>query len=646
MKILKSKLQGQVLQEIELVDGSEYLIGRSPSCDLCLTESIEISRQHVKISQDENGEWVAQLVGRFGELFFNGQSTEQIILENSLSFHISPYDIEFSTPSPAIDPASSVESPGALVPLASTPQPLESPYTPSSSVPSYGEGVSDEEVTADGISHLNAYLEILWANSPRESLLLEGDSWTIGRDESSDITISKKYLSRKQCQITKKNNTFYITDLGSSNGTRVNNIPLEPQESQALSSHDIISVKRLKIKFLIKNPALENHNLNSLVPLSEKGLGSHPNVVRIPPEKLFQSPQKRKKVIHITIAVLALLIVYGLLSGDKKKQKNPDQETELSSEHGNKGISHLPHDQQMMIKDTFHLARTYYTQHNYELCLSEIKKLHQALPFYENSQEIESLCKEGRVLVIKQNEKERRKQEAKELREKVDIMIRKCKARMNVRITLAQMEACLSKAREYDPSHPQIEKLIAQIRKRDEQRAENLRRQNQYQRRVQRGVDKYNVVKSAYRSGKKLSLVIKDYQEYLKSPYPDPNKLKDKAQRELASIRKELKKKVNKKLSQCTRAFNKKGYKAAIGFCDAALSEEPTNQAIYNLRRRILTTLREKMKLIYDDSILEEQFGNVESAKEKWKQILKEDVESDEYFQRSRRKLRKYGEGI
>ena len=56
--------------------------------------------------------------------------------------------------------------------------------------------------------------------------------------------------------------------------------------------------------------------------------------------------------------------------------------------------------------------------------------------------------------------------------------------------------------------------------------------------------------------------------------------------------------------------------------------------------------MRQKMKSLYDDSILEEQFGKIEAAKEKWNQILKEDISSDEYFQRAKRKLKKYGDGI
>ncbi len=50
------------------------------------------------------------------------------------------------------------------------------------------------------------------------------------------------------------------------------------------------------------------------------------------------------------------------------------------------------------------------------------------------------------------------------------------------------------------------------------------------------------------------------------------------------------------------------------------------------------------MKAIYEDSVLEESLGNVDSAKEKWKKIMKEDLETDDYFKKSKVLLRKYGD--
>jgi hypothetical protein len=52
------------------------------------------------------------------------------------------------------------------------------------------------------------------------------------------------------------------------------------------------------------------------------------------------------------------------------------------------------------------------------------------------------------------------------------------------------------------------------------------------------------------------------------------------------------------------------------------------------------------MKTIYQDSVLEESLGNVDSAKEKWKKIIQEDLSFDDYTTKAKLKLQKYGAGL
>ena len=59
----------------------------------------------------------------------------------------------------------------------------------------------------------------------------------------------------------------------------------------------------------------------------------------------------------------------------------------------------------------------------------------------------------------------------------------------------------------------------------------------------------------------------------------------------------------------------------------------------------MLSELRRELKGVYEDSVLEESLGNVDSAKEKWKKIVKDDLEKGEYGQKAKSKLQKYGIG-
>lgn len=92
---------------------------------------------------------------------------------------------------------------------------------------------------------------------------LDGRSeFTIGRisDGQSilpDIDLSPydaytQGVSRLHATVKIKNNEFFIQDLGSSNGTRINNNKISPLHDHALHHGDVISLGRFKIQALIR----------------------------------------------------------------------------------------------------------------------------------------------------------------------------------------------------------------------------------------------------------------------------------------------------------------------------------------------------------------------------------------------------------
>jgi pSer/pThr/pTyr-binding forkhead associated (FHA) protein len=58
---------------------------------------------------------------------------------------------------------------------------------------------------------------------------------TIGRDSVNDISIDNKLASRRHAVIQKIKNGFFICDLGSTNGTRVNGKKIEADKYVKLS---------------------------------------------------------------------------------------------------------------------------------------------------------------------------------------------------------------------------------------------------------------------------------------------------------------------------------------------------------------------------------------------------------------------------
>lgn len=62
---------------------------------------------------------------------------------------------------------------------------------------------------------------------------LENKKTTVGRDASNDIMLSSNYVSGKHAVITQKEGFFFVEDLGSKNGTMLNNNKIEKEERLA-----------------------------------------------------------------------------------------------------------------------------------------------------------------------------------------------------------------------------------------------------------------------------------------------------------------------------------------------------------------------------------------------------------------------------
>jgi hypothetical protein len=68
----------------------------------------------------------------------------------------------------------------------------------------------------------------------------------------------------------------------------------------------------------------------------------------------------------------------------------------------------------------------------------------------------------------------------------------------------------------------------------------------------------------------------------------------------------------------------------------------PFNNEAKTLRDSASRDLHLEMKNMYSESVIEENLGNIESAKKKWATIIKADEKTDTYFEKAQMKLRKY----
>lgn len=118
-------------------------------------------------------------------------------------------------------------------------------------------------------------------NISREFILVEGSTATIGRSSANDIQIAEQHVSRQHAVISYRDGIFMVNDLGSSNGTFVNDNKVE--EPFPLFAGDVVRLYVPIINFLAIDdendeddvqPELTSFDSQVLMPTDPKGQGS------------------------------------------------------------------------------------------------------------------------------------------------------------------------------------------------------------------------------------------------------------------------------------------------------------------------------------------------------------------------------------
>ena len=75
-------------------------------------------------------------------------------------------------------------------------------------------------------------------------LALTQEKTSIGRRPDNDLVLDSAYVSKLHGQVTRQGNQFYLEDLKSTGGIRLNNLQLEPGEKHLLHHGDTIQIVR------------------------------------------------------------------------------------------------------------------------------------------------------------------------------------------------------------------------------------------------------------------------------------------------------------------------------------------------------------------------------------------------------------------
>jgi ABC-type multidrug transport system ATPase subunit len=105
---------------------------------------------------------------------------------------------------------------------------------------------------------MDATLQLVNDDGSVTEFRIEEEVTYIGRSRECQIQINSNTISRRHAYVQKLAGIYQVVDLGSSNGTTLNDTPLIPHQPQTLAPQDVIKVDIYPIRFVIAVPPITN----------------------------------------------------------------------------------------------------------------------------------------------------------------------------------------------------------------------------------------------------------------------------------------------------------------------------------------------------------------------------------------------------
>jgi pSer/pThr/pTyr-binding forkhead associated (FHA) protein len=83
----------------------------------------------------------------------------------------------------------------------------------------------------------------------RQEVSFDRPRITIGRKPGNDLHFNRPEISGSHAAFLLENDSYYVTDLGSTNGTLLNGAPIVAKEKYPLSTADVVTIAPFRIRF-------------------------------------------------------------------------------------------------------------------------------------------------------------------------------------------------------------------------------------------------------------------------------------------------------------------------------------------------------------------------------------------------------------
>ena len=229
-------------------------IGRSgnPDVDICINKGT-VSGEHAQIEYRDNQFYLTDL-GSMNGTYLNEeleQITDEVLLKAGDTISFDQYKFKFVVRGQGDRGTAQVgrsKQSGAELEA----QPGKSPKTRDAGRPMATPARDAEKTASDSdVMSLDAYLEDATEVTNKKSHKISERITRIGRARGNSICIDEATISAAHAQIEYKDHDFYLTDLGSRNGTYLNEERQRITNEVCLKGDDIIYFDQYKFKFVV-----------------------------------------------------------------------------------------------------------------------------------------------------------------------------------------------------------------------------------------------------------------------------------------------------------------------------------------------------------------------------------------------------------
>jgi len=665
MAKLKVFEDSNLISEHEISEGTTLTIGRGSEAGIRLEPHPGISRLHATL-KFEGGLITIGLNSNSGMLVANGEVVkEHIFSELDTTASIPPYNFTIDFPEKELSASNEV----GVVETNSFPEELESHQKEDVEVNSLIESNSNEIASTDGFEEeseektsigsqqaLDYSIKIFKKSKFLQDIEIKGNNWVFGRSTECDYTIDSKKSSRKHFNILKIGASFYVKDLGSSNGTLLNNQQLPSNQEVELKSGDYLELAEYKFIFEIKDKkfeekiknislieeAVNNTHQEDLSAIRNQAHILSDDTLRLGGSATHESNSKDNRTKLVRFALIILIAGLGGFYFLNNNQKGPNTLELASLEEAKR----LAEEKTNAAEDKFNLALRFYNESQFDRCVLEVDDF-LAMDIQTEStsgaEELRNQCDIEKERLQRQKDLDLQEQKRLELAGKVEGLIDACRDQVSEGVEF--LKTCLLEAESIDPTNSDIAALYDQAESIELEKAQKEEKRKAYNAKVAKGKAIYNTGLEYQKFGD-WKRALKSFDEFIKSEYPDPGKFKKKAKREIASINLSIGSKLDEALIASRKHLEDGEYKEAILAANKGLEVNRDHPELLKVKGDADKLLKTILRRYYQESIIEEDYGEIAEAKIKWKKILEQGVEGSEYFSKAKLKLKYYEEGF